>query len=540
MRTDTPAAEQFCDSTSPDLHWTTHNLGEVMPGLQTPLSLSIWQRAIDWASHRNAFEVGAMSRKEGNGNFPSPLSSPLLRSFYGRIAFQVEYFCVFGDRMPGTSGPEACEAILGSVPDDIEFRPTKRRYAAVAWRYPRAFATNPGKVRKAAAEGRAWYHDHLERLPGLDRPAATAAFLDATVRLERAVSLQAMTLLASIQPIWQGVEAIVDRTGVGDTGIFSGTGGAEANLVRELWRASRGELAIEEVQRRYGFHGPVEGELSAVTWREDPAPLLDLVERYAAKPDSADPVALQERSDRERGLLVREALARTPIARRPAVRATLALAAKRIPLRGVAKETFLEALDGARAAARRIGECLAAEGRIDQADDVFYLTKAELTGELPADPRALVIERREKRKECGRYAIPAEWKGLPEAERIDGATSAERAAGEVSGVGVSDGIVEGTARVVLEPDFSEVQEGEILVAPFTDPGWASIMFVSSGLVVDIGGAMSHAAVVARELGIPCVVNTGTGTRALRTGDRIRVDGGSGAVEVLERAAVEVA
>jgi pyruvate,water dikinase len=63
------------------------------------------------------------------------------------------------------------------------------------------------------------------------------------------------------------------------------------------------------------------------------------------------------------------------------------------------------------------------------------------------------------------------------------------------------------------------------------------MFISSALVVDIGGALSHAAVVARELGIPCVVNTRTGTRRLRTGDRLRVDGAKGTVEILERVAV---
>jgi phosphoenolpyruvate synthase/pyruvate phosphate dikinase len=105
----------------------------------------------------------------------------------------------------------------------------------------------------------------------------------------------------------------------------------------------------------------------------------------------------------------------------------------------------------------------------------------------------------------------------------------------VKGEGVSTGVVEGTARVVADPAFTEVEPGEILVAPTTDPSWSSIMFVSSALVVDIGGALSHAAVVARELGIPCVVNTRSGSRTLRTGDRVRVDGGAGTVEVLEAA-----
>jgi pyruvate,water dikinase len=87
----------------------------------------------------------------------------------------------------------------------------------------------------------------------------------------------------------------------------------------------------------------------------------------------------------------------------------------------------------------------------------------------------------------------------------------------------------------LTPDFDEVEPDEVLVAPTTDPSWASIMFISSALIVDIGGALSHAAVVARELGIPCVVNTRTGTRELRTGDLVRVNGDAGTVEVLKRA-----
>ena len=107
--------------------------------------------------------------------------------------------------------------------------------------------------------------------------------------------------------------------------------------------------------------------------------------------------------------------------------------------------------------------------------------------------------------------------------------------GAVEGIGVSAGVAEGVVRVVTDPSFTEVADGEILVTPTTDPSWASILFLSSALVVDIGGPLSHAAVVARELGIPCVINTRTGTRALRSGDRVRVDGDGGTVTLLERA-----
>ena len=102
----------------------------------------------------------------------------------------------------------------------------------------------------------------------------------------------------------------------------------------------------------------------------------------------------------------------------------------------------------------------------------------------------------------------------------------------LSGFGVSGGVVEGIARVLTSPDFAEVEPDEVLVAHTTDPSWSSIMFISSALVMDIGGSLSHAAVVARELEIPCVVNTQTGTSVIRTGDRVRVDGHEGTVEVL--------
>jgi pyruvate,water dikinase len=88
---------------------------------------------------------------------------------------------------------------------------------------------------------------------------------------------------------------------------------------------------------------------------------------------------------------------------------------------------------------------------------------------------------------------------------------------------------------MADSSFGDFVPGDILVAHTTDPSWASIMFLAKALVVDIGGLLSHAAVVGRELGIPCVMGTGTGTRALRTGDVCRVDGSAGTVHVLKRA-----
>jgi phosphoenolpyruvate synthase/pyruvate phosphate dikinase len=95
-------------------------------------------------------------------------------------------------------------------------------------------------------------------------------------------------------------------------------------------------------------------------------------------------------------------------------------------------------------------------------------------------------------------------------------------------------------RVALDPSTCQIVPGEILVARDTDPGWAALMFASGGLIADIGGVMSHTAVVARELGIPCVVSTRHAVHLLNTGDVVRLDGGSGLVQILSRAAKPLA
>ncbi len=210
----------------------------------------------------------------------------------------------------------------------------------------------------------------------------------------------------------------------------------------------------------------------------------------------------------------REVIAAVPRSQRASTRLLLRLAARRLPIRGVGKRAFLQAFDVARGSARRAGEELAAAGALEQPDDVFYLTDVELTGGLPPDARDLVARRRERRAEYELLTIPGSWRGTPAPEPIgagDGSADGTRA-DLVEGLGVSSGVVDGVVRVVTDPGFADVEPDEILVTPTTDPSWSSIMFVSSALIVDIGGPLSHAAVVARELGIPCVVNTRSGTQ----------------------------
>jgi pyruvate,water dikinase len=99
---------------------------------------------------------------------------------------------------------------------------------------------------------------------------------------------------------------------------------------------------------------------------------------------------------------------------------------------------------------------------------------------------------------------------------------------------VSPGVVSGKARVILRADDNEqVQAGEILVAPFTDPGWTPYFIPAAGIVMDQGGLLSHGAIIAREYGIPAVVNVGNATKIIKTGQTIHVDGDRGVVRILE-------
>ena len=105
---------------------------------------------------------------------------------------------------------------------------------------------------------------------------------------------------------------------------------------------------------------------------------------------------------------------------------------------------------------------------------------------------------------------------------------------EITGYAASPGVVEGTARVLKNVnDIGLMQEGEILVCPVTNPSWAPVFGKIKAAVSDIGGTMSHAAIVAREYGMPAVVGTGQATQRIKTGQRLRVDGDSGIVTILE-------
>lgn len=530
-----PSPDPVHSPTDPGTHWARSNLGEAMPGVQTPLSWTTWADAVERAPREAAYRIGAF--EEAERHLPADPRDRFVRVFHGRAAIQAEFAAKVGDRVPGTTGEESVVSILGRAPATIRYAPTRRRYAVVAWRLPNTIIRWGKQIRLFAADQDRWYHASLAKVDNADLATSCAIFDEGMSRLDAALVVQTTGILGMIQPLHGAVEKLVAKAGPdADLAVLSGPpGGAEMAVVADIWAASRGRLDASEVARRHGFHGPAEGELSSRVWREDDAPLQALIEAYRQRGDEHDPKSLEETRRRRHRDAERRLLQSTPVVRKPAVRLLLHLARTRLPLRGAAKRSFLQAFDVCRAAARRAGAHLVERGALSSTDDVFYLTATELRNahSVDADFRALVRRRRSDRLRHQAVTLPDAWRGAPENEVPTSSAPEADSSSAIRGVGVSSGVVQGRVRVLLEPDFAAVEPDEVLVAPTTDPSWSSVMFVSAALVVDIGGALSHAAVVARELGLPCVVNTRTGTTALHTGDIVRVDGAAGTVTLID-------
>lgn len=180
-----------------------------------------------------------------------------------------------------------------------------------------------------------------------------------------------------------------------------------------------------------------------------------------------------------------------------------------------------------------VGNQFASEGKLADQDDIWFLRKEELFAALEGGSIDVDIE--ERRDEFERYAsMDAPPVLTSEGEAPSGHIKrTDVPDGALVGTGVSDGVVEGVARVVRDPTKETIEKGEILIAPSSDPGWTPLFLNAVGMVVEVGGQMSHGALVAREYGLPAVVSVPRATRRIETGQRVRIDGSNGIVELLD-------
>ncbi|MGW4124652.1 PEP-utilizing enzyme [Nocardia sp. NPDC004711] len=495
----------------------------------TPLCASAWVPASELGLRAPFFAMGALDVDRR----PIP-ANPLERItnvFYGRMAVRVDFLCEMGDLIPGQSGEALSRDFFGFVPPDFVSKPSNRRLPMILMRYPRTLLGIADEIERRRRDTDAWWRTAITDSAVFDLKDAQRLLDQAMDRFADNLAMQAVVSACAIQPVYEQLTTMATAAGTVPADLMRGHGSHEESAVlSDLWAVSRGRLELPEFLCRHGYHGPGEGELSTTVWREDPSPILRIIDQYRTLDDTAAPEQTEADSVSRREAAERRLFANLPWSKRLPALLLLRLARRFVPLRGVGKVSYLQALDVIRACARHIGALLVATGRLETPDDAFYLTRAEITGSLGGDLRAIVDRRRTDRRLYQSLEVETSWTGTPVATPIE--VPARERTSTLSGVGASPGVVEGRAVVVLDPSDAEIDAGDILIAHTTDPSWVSLMFLSEALVVDIGGMLSHAAVVARELGIPCVMNTKNGTQVIRTGDVVRVDGASGCVEII--------
>ncbi|MFD7319781.1 PEP/pyruvate-binding domain-containing protein [Streptomyces sp. NPDC059875] len=534
-----PRPEVWNDSTGTDSLWTSANLGEAVPDVMTPATWSFVK----------AFMGDVMVGASLEGR---PMYGNIGGRFYMNLSVTATLAAAFGQ---GRKFAQANERVFGRLPDGmgIPLLPASRLRV---WRdtIGEAFAVM-SRIRANGKQLPAFLEEAPARCEELRaRVAAAANAGDLSALWESEVApyfrccchmLQAATrrdgdslvkVRGTLESLVGEQDADLMTTGLGDDGQLASMG-----PLLGLERLARGETDRETYTRAYGHRGPHEFEVSLPRPAED-AQWID--RQLAALGTVEDDAAMR---------LARQTTARAAAWDRLAAEHPRRLASLRAAVDGWAASARLR--EAARTEVARVFWLLRTfvlrAGEVSGAgEELFFLSREEILAVLGGDrtPLAAVPARRaayEGYRALPTYPTlirgefdPQTWAADPNrrADLFD-AQDTTPATDTVAGSPASGGVVEGIARVVATVEEGEaIRPGEILVTTVTNIGWTPLFTRISAIVTDVGANLSHASIVARELGIPAVVGCGNATTRIRTGDRIRVDGGRGTVDILEPAA----
>ncbi|MGE3165535.1 MAG: PEP/pyruvate-binding domain-containing protein [Planctomycetota bacterium] len=570
--------------------WSNLNAGEVLPDVVTPLTWSLVERVgviIGSLLRRVGIDVGEsplVGLVGGRAYFClSTLAAVLRRAPFGR---NVDLRRALGGfAAPGELGDPL------AIPR-AELPAVRAGWLRVLCSAPRALVWF---VRHSPARG-AVYLERLRRAR-LEREVDASRASSNTDRLATVTQIVAGLLGSDALLAYPAVGAsyfdvldqlaqrwLGDAPGRSANALLVGQGSvSSAEAGHELWQlaaeayrtpevaavigeATSFDLAVErlgqwETGRRFlarwgafdaehGHHARGELELRNPRWSERHDDVLATLRSYLAVIPERDPVAewrtRGERAREHESECLRQLRGRW---RRAVFRFVLRRARAGLAVRENVKSEAVRHLALVRRLLLAIGQSCCASGAFSDPDDIFFLTLAELPT-LVRDPQDAALRKaiRRRRREYHRNeslrpppVVIGDWLRDPQppgplaSTPIDASSSA--GSGEtLRGVAVSPGVATGRARVIEHASTTErLEPGEILVAPFTDPGWTPYFIPAAGIVMDLGGLLSHGSIVAREYGIPAVVNVGVGTRRIRTGDWVRVDGERGEVQILESA-----
>ena len=553
--------------------YTRGNTGEVYPNVITPLCGSVVKGPIARGQEQVFLELGAV--------VPSDLTEQdcavMTGCFGGYLYANLSVGRLLAVRSPGVK-PEDADTQMWGTNDAPPYRRQRGDRNALATLRLTRFMT-----RTLRGPDFGWLRDERDEVLAwaASRPSpasASTADLFATVEQGAAWFAPLMRSLVLASAYGGGAAAVVERlaakanievrsrmaVGVGDVdsagpaaalwglaqivnarpalaAAFDG-GPPIAPRVDALGEeAGPFRTALDDFLARYGARGPDEWELASPTWGTDPGIALAAVERIRHS-DAPDPATVHVRLARERREAIESAAASVPRPVRRLFRRAIRSVASGAAGRELAKGTIMEAGYAVRLALSELVRRAQENGAPDDRRDCWLVTIDELPAfiDRPDDLAGVIAERRERRDYLqarvppfvfeGTVPDPATWE-LRDASRPAGAVAAAAGA-QLKGIPVSPGVARGPARIVRDPsDPAVLQPGDVLVAPITDPAWTPLFLVASAVVVEVGANLSHAAIVARELGIPAVVSVEHATDRLPDGTVVEVDGTRGTVTV---------
>jgi len=554
--------------------YTRANASDVLPGPVSPLGATLtWIPSLMEGWRDGNIRQGAFSPDELAGE-----PNPVCAIFNGYFYVNASVVRVYGVR--SGAGADAIDAaFFGNRPDTPPYRPhpddrsdeaaerigTTMGWVMSATEWPEleeskrqadeARASRPD-LRAASDEAlvarargmmgllRTFFSDHVlsssnsavgPTIVGQIAPAQLLRLLGSAGDVDSALPSYALWDLS------REVRASQELTAAFDAGISGLSQRLEAAGGDDV-RAFLDHLAAFLVD--FGARGPNEWDPYSDVWESDPELVLALVDRMRLAGDDQSPVARHDVVAADREAATAEVLAGLgdDEATRGLLLAGQASALRFMGWRERSKTNCVKAVHEQRMALRELGRRATERGALDHPQQVFMLLDDELDG-FAADP-APYRDRVREREGAWRqlwdreppYFVEGD-KGVPPLSSLlgkgDGAVTVASSGDVLVGGPGCAGVARGTARVILDPgDPTALEPGDILIAPNTDPAWTPLFVPAGGVVVDVGALNSHAVIVSRELGIPCVVSVVDATKRIPDGAQIEIDGGSGTVTIL--------
>jgi len=543
--TQLPADPNELDTTPDPSHvYTWANIGEMMPGAVTPLTYSVTGRGID-IGMQHAYRRSGVNVPPGDG-------IRYVGMYFGHLFINLTTLSEIAVDVAGSTKKQMCMALCGRDIEEIPepepasklkrvFNGTRYFYqllgAATHRRQMDALVGRLSLPKTGSAQSlyqvidqnlpQMWKAYELHLLSSSSSGALSPILLEILAKGEEPTQehhAEVAEMLAGAKnvesaDIAEGADRIVDLLLDNPEAESAFASVDPRSALQWLRSPASGEagLELERYLRRHGHRAVRELELRQKGWSADPVPLV---------------TSLQSgfRAKRVHGAQ-RRPTATAPPANHPILRRLLPIAHAAIRCREHTKSGLVAVTTEFKRAYRALGAAMVAEGLLPDEDAIFFLTHAELGERLRgrAELADLAVSRRQVIDYQMPLHFPQVFRDRPEPLRL---RAVEGEDGALVGRPVSRGAVTGRARVVATLDEAAALEaGEILIAPITDVGWTPYFSLIAGLATDVGSAVSHGAVVAREYGLPAVVNLRVATSRFRTGDLVTLDGNRGTLKL---------